>query len=185
MSASRVRVYIACSIDGFIAGPGGDLSWLPGPEADAGAADPEALGFEDFMATVGALLMGRATYDAVRGFGVPWPYGERPVLVASSRPLDGDAPATVRRVEGSIQQLIAQARQAAGDEDVYLDGGAVIRQAADARLIDELTVTMAPIALGSGHPLFAGLTQRYPLEIRSCHRHLGGMLQLRMVPTGS
>ncbi len=188
MSANRVRVYIATSLDGFIAGPDGDLSWLtgsaPAAEAEAEPAPPEpgALSFEAFIAEVGAILMGRATYDAVRGFGVPWPYGELPVLVASTRDLDPDPPSTVRRVQGAIGALVQQAREAAGPADVYLDGGAMIRQAADARLIDEITITIAPVALGAGHALFAGLNERYPLEIVSAHRFTGGMFQIRAIP---
>ncbi len=186
MSSSRVRVYIACSLDGFIAGPDGDLSWLPGADPDEADSPPASeaggLGFEAFMDDVGALLMGRATYDAVRGFGVPWPYGDRPVLVASSRGLDEDPPATVRRVEGPIDALIADAVEAAGGRDVYLDGGAMIRQALEAGAVDELTVTFAPIALGQGVSLFGGLHARVPLSIVSQCRFAGGMAQLRLVP---
>lgn len=184
MPTSRVRVYIAMSFDGFIAGPDDDLSWLHGVEAGGTdeAPPPGALGWEAFMADVGALLMGRRTYDAVRGFDVPWPYGERPVLVASSRPLDADPPATVRRVRGAIATLVDQARQAAGGGDVYIDGGAMIRQAAEADLIDELTVTMAPIALGLGHSLFGGMSRRYPLQFVDHHSFPGGMIQVRAVP---
>jgi dihydrofolate reductase len=65
---------------------------------------------------------------------------------------------------------------------VYLDGGRLIRQAAEADLIEDLTVTVAPVALGEGLPLFAGLSRRYPLEILSHHSSPGGMVQLRMRP---
>jgi dihydrofolate reductase len=168
MSASRVRVYIASSIDGFIAGPGDDLSWLPDDEQITGATDtdPNALQYEDFIAEVGALLMGRRTYDVVRGFGPPWPYGDRPVLVATNRALDQDPPVTVRAVRGPIAELVEEAKAAAGGLDVYLDG----------------TITIAPIALGSGHPLFAGMSGRYPVDIVSHHRSGGGMLQIRIRP---
>ncbi len=131
---------------------------------------------------MGALLTGRRTYDVVRGFGVPWPYGDRPVLVATHRTFDEDPPTTVRAVQGSIVELIEKAKNVAGGMDVYLDGGALVRQAAEAGLIDDLTITIAPIALGSGHPLFAGLRVMYPLEIVSHHRSGGGMLQIRLRP---
>ena len=186
MATPKVRVYIASSIDGFIAGPEDDLSWLPSDDQMDGATDtdPAALDYDDFIAEVGALLMGRRTYDVVRGFGVPWPYGDRPVLVATNRELDEDPPVTVRAVQGSIEDLIEEARDEAGVKDVYLDGGTLIRQAAEADLIDDLTITIAPIALGSGHPLFAGMSERYPLEIVSHHRFMGGMLQVRARPGG-
>jgi len=191
MASQRVRVYIATSIDGFIAGPDDDLSWLDGADPDTGQAqgvtpsDPGALDYEEFIGGVGALLMGRRTYDVVRGFDVPWPYGERPVLVATNRPLDSNPTGTVRRVDGSISELIDAAKEAAGAGDVYLDGGTLIRQAAGAGLIDDLTITIAPIALGAGHPLFMGLNERYPLEIVSHHTYSGGMLQIRARPKAS
>jgi dihydrofolate reductase len=191
MASPRVRVYIAMSVDGFIAGPDDDLSWLPDADPDDDPAPPgteadsDGLEYEEFIGGVGALLMGRRTYDVVRGFDVPWPYGERPVLVATNRPLDSDPPATVRPVEGSIVEMVEAAKEAAQGGDVYLDGGTLIRQAADARLIDDLTITIAPVALGAGHPLFAGLDERYPLEIVSHHTSFGGMVQIRARPRTS
>jgi dihydrofolate reductase len=186
MATGRVRVYIATSLDGFIAGPGDDLSWLPGSdEMSAGLEDATRGGeltYEAFMADVGALLMGRRTYDVVRGFDVPWPFEDHPVLVATWRPLDPGAPATVRAVAGDIRDMVSLALEAAGGRDVYLDGGRLIRQAAEADLIEDLTVTVAPVALGEGLPLFAGLSRRYPLEILSHHSSPGGMVQLRMRP---
>lgn len=184
MKTPRVRVYIATSLDGFIAGPDDDLTWLdaPGPGVGSPPSEPGALDYEAFIADVGALLMGRRTYDVVRGFDVPWPYGDRPVLVATHRPLDEGPPPTVRRVEGRIGELVALAKDAAAGRDVYLDGGVLIRQAAEAGLIDEFTVTVAPIALGSGHPLFAGMGSPYPLRVVSHHTYAGGMVQLRLVP---
>ena len=183
---SRVRVYIASSLDGFIAGPGDDLSWLPGadpanPTPPPAPADPGALSYEAFIADVGVILLGRGTYDVVRGFD-GWYYGDTPVLVATTRPLDADPPPTVRAVSGGIGEIVAEARRLAAPKDVYLDGGVLIRQAAEADLIDELTVTLAPVALGAGHPLFAGMKRRYPLEILSHHDFPGGMVQLRMRP---
>ena len=185
MTDSKVLVYVASSLDGFIAGPGDDLSWLPeDEEIDIADSDPEALQYEEFIAGVGALLMGRTTYDVVRGFGVDWPYGDRPVLVATSRPLDDGAPETVRAVTGEIGALVAEAKEAAGGLDVYLDGGTLIGQAADAGLIDELTITIAPVALGSGHPLFGAMQGRYRMRIVSHHTYSAGMMQVRAVRRG-
>ena len=80
--AGGVRVFIACSLDGFIAGPDDDLSWLPA--ADAGGED---YGYGAFIAETAAILMGRSTYDVAAGFP-NWPYGSLLVFVARSRPLD-------------------------------------------------------------------------------------------------
>jgi len=79
--SGQLRVFCACSLDGFLAGEGDDLSWLPEPEDGAPAEDH---GYDAFMEGIGALLMGRTTYDVVRGFDVAWPYGDRPVIVALS-----------------------------------------------------------------------------------------------------
>jgi dihydrofolate reductase len=184
MATPQVRVYIATSIDGFIAGPNDDLSWLPEGDqlADTAGTDDGALTYEQFIAGVGALLMGRRTYDVVRGFDVPWPYRDLPVLVATTRALDAEPPTTVHAVTGPISELVEAAKHAAGSKDVYLDGGTLIRQAAEVDLIDDLTITLAPIALGSGHALFAGIDKRYPLELVSHHRHAGGMIQIRARP---
>jgi dihydrofolate reductase len=187
MNAPQVHVYIATSLDGFIAGPGDDLSWLTGPEGPTAGGppkptDPGALSYEAFIANVGALLMGRRTYDVVRGFDMPWFYGETPVLVATNRPLDEGAPSTVRGVSGDVRDMVAIAKRVAAPKNVYIDGGVLIRQAAEADLIDELTITVAPVALGAGHPLFAGMSRQYPLEVWGHFDFPGGMVQLRARP---
>ena len=208
-AVGKVRVYIASSFDGFIAGPGDDLSWLPGadpnaaPSPDASApAPPPALGalerrgatthsdaveyagaveYAQFMSGVGALLMGRRTFDVVLGFGGVWPYGDRPVLVATHRPLGAALP-HVEAVAGTIGQLVARAKQRAEGKDVYLDGGNLIRQALAQGLVDDLIVTLVPELLGQGHALFAGLERRCSLEFTACYPYGQGMLQLHARP---
>ncbi|MFM8828704.1 MAG: dihydrofolate reductase family protein [Actinomycetota bacterium] len=147
-----IRAFIAMSRDGFIAGPGDDLSWLP--DGHAG----EDYGYDAFMAGVGAILMGRRTHDVVAGFGIDWPYGDTPVLVATHRPLGTDEP-SVRAVSGTPAELVAEARAAAGERDVYVDGGLMIQQVLGAGLLDEMIVTVIPVALGEGGPLLAGGVQ--------------------------
>lgn len=185
MATASVCVYLACSLDGFIAGPEHDLSWLPSGEGElpgTPAADPEAVGYETFIAGIGSVLMGRRTYDVVRGFGGPWHYGQLPIHVPTHRPLDADAPVTVRAVSGPIETLVADAKIAAGDKNVYLDGGDLVRQAADAGLIDHFILTYAPIALGGGTPLFGAIQRYYPLDILGSYRYRFGMLQVHARP---
>ena len=163
--ASRTIAYLATSVDGFIAGPDNDLDWLSAPRtsgrpvaADAWAElTPGGLGFEDFLSRVGCLLMGRRTYDVVVGFDGPWPYGDLPVHVATTRPLT-DASATVTPVEGEIAQLVTDALAAASGRDVYVDGGTMVRATLAAGLLDDLVVTMLPVVLGEGVRLFEGTT---------------------------
>lgn len=177
-TTSRVRVYMACSLDGFIAGPENDLSWLHADHSASGDLEPapDALHFEEFMSQVGALLMGRTTYDVVEGLG-QWIYGETPVLVATTRALEPIAP-TVQARSGDIRALVDAAKSAAGEKDVYLDGGDLIRQALDAGLVDEITATLVPILLGEGTRLFDGLVQRHRLQFVSSVAYGGGLLQV-------
>jgi dihydrofolate reductase len=171
--SGRTRVFIATSLDGFIAGPGDDLSWLP-EEPDVEDT------FTPFFAQVGAMLMGRRTYDVVTGMSVPWPYGETPVLVTTRRPIS-DAPETVRAVSGEIGELIEAALEAAKGKDVYLDGGDLIRQALDANLIDEMNVTVVSKVLGRGVPLFAGCEGPHELALTRHHQLSPSMIQLTYV----
>jgi len=170
---SRVRVYLGCSLDGCIAGPEHDIAFLEqyGPQPDADPGD--GLGFEAFMDDVGALLMGRRTYQVPLDYDV-WHYGERPVLVATRNPLP-PAPqgGNAWAVQGPITELVAQAKAAAGDKDVYLDGGDIVRQGLDAGLVDELCLTFLPVVLGSGVRLWEGLEQRVELVFEPPRTHYG------------
>lgn len=174
---SRLRVFIATSLDGFIAGPNDELDWLSGGE---GAEDT----FTPFFQQIGAMLMGRRTYDVVSGFEGVWPYGDTPVLVATTRPLT-PVRASVREATGSIDELVDQAKQAAGQRDVYIDGGALIRSAMDAELVDELTVTVIPTILGAGIPLFAGASRQRDLELLGSRPLGAGLVELTYAPRRS
>ncbi len=150
---TRVQVFCAVSLDGYIAGNNDDLSWLDGAEGNE-ADDPDTVNFPGFMENIGAMLMGRRTYDIVMGFG-EWPYGETPVLVATSRALNNPPPG-VSACSGEIRQLCRQAAEIAGNRNVYLDGGGLITQALDADCIDELILSVVPTLLGKGIPLYGG-----------------------------
>ncbi|MBK8014527.1 MAG: dihydrofolate reductase family protein [Deltaproteobacteria bacterium] len=171
---SKVRVFVATSIDGFIAGPNDELDWLSGRE---GVEDT----FTPFFRQIGALLMGRRTYDVVSTFDGPWPYEETPVLVATNRPLSPDK-TSVRRATGTIQEMVADARHLASGRDIYVDGGALIRSALDADLVDELTITLIPVILGTGVPLFAGTKLRHTLDLLGTRPIGGGLVEIRYAP---
>jgi dihydrofolate reductase len=177
---SKVQVYCAVSMDGFIAGPDDDLSWLGEPDAEQ-TGDPGTVGFPEFVEQTGAMLMGRRTFDVVMGFGGDWPYGTVPVLVATTRPLP-DAPATVSTCGGDIQELCEQAKRVAVDQNVYLDGGSVISQALDSGCVDELILTVVPVLLGQGVPLYQGKRlQRFNATYLG---RLGTMVQMKLTVGG-
>ena len=129
------------------------------------------------MADIGASLMGRITYDMVLGFGIT-PSASAPLLVASSRQVVSEH-ASVRGVSGDIAGMIEQAHAGANGRDVSLDGGTLIRQASDAGLIDEMTLTIVPVVLGAGTPLFAGAEQRRRFELVSSQVLGSSLVQLR------
>ena len=149
------HVFIATSLDGFIAERDGGLDWLTGlPNPDG-----SDYGFAEFMGRIDAVVMGRATFEAVLGFGV-WPY-ERPVFVLSTT-LDGvptDLAGKAEIVSGDPRSIVAALRER-GFEKLYVDGGRTIRGFLEADLIDELIITTVPILLGDGVPLFGGIGRR-------------------------
>jgi dihydrofolate reductase len=188
----EAHVFLAMSLDGFIAGPDDDLSWLPGAAEAQSGEDPDFgsspgdsgetidHGFDAFMATVGAMLMGRRTYEVLKGFGGKWPYGDTPLLVATTRPLGEPAAPTVSAVSGTPREMLAKARELAGEKVVYVDGGALIRSLLDEGLIDEMTITVIPVILGDGIPLFAGVRDRH--RLRLIGTRTDGLLQLLYRP---
>ena len=143
----RVSVYIAVSLDNFIARDDGSLDWL----ADVQDAGGDDYGYAEFMDTIDAVVLGRETYDAVRTFDT-WPFTGRCVIVLTNRPIETAFGEDV--YAGALAALIA-ALGRDGVGRVYLDGGATIRQGLDEHLIDDMTLSIIPVVLGSGRPLFS------------------------------
>jgi dihydrofolate reductase len=144
--AVKASVFIATSLDGFIARTNGGLDWLP---PDGG----EPHGYEEFMATVDALVIGRKTFETVLSFGA-WPYGEKRVFVLSTEAIaPAPAGAVVERLSGAPSDIVSQLA-ARGIQHVYVDGGITIQRFLQAGLIQRLIITRLPIILGAGIPLF-------------------------------
>jgi dihydrofolate reductase len=153
MADMTVTVYIATSLDGFIARSDGALDWL-----DHAADGPnEDYGYAAFMKTVDALVMGRLTYEAVRGLGA-WPYGKKPVVVLTGRKVDipRDLAKTVTTMSGNVDAIIG-ALAARGMTHLYVDGGVTIQKFLNAGAIQRLILTRIPILIGTGLPLFGRL----------------------------
>lgn len=145
----RTSAYVAQSIDGYIATPDGGVGWLD-------AYQGEDLGYDEFVASVDAIVMGRNTYETVLSFGI-WPYG-KPVVVLSSRSLQVPS-----HLEGKVSQAGGEIRtildslEERGYRHLYVDGGKTIQSFLEQDLIDTMTITTVPILLGSGIPLFGTL----------------------------
>jgi dihydrofolate reductase len=151
----KVSVYIATSLDGFIARKDDALDWLD--EANATVPEGEDLGYHAFMESVDVLVMGRKTFDKVLSFG-QWPYGETRVVVLSRSPisLPSSLPDTVTHSSQSPRVLLERLASD-GVEHVYVDGGNTIQSFLSVGLVDEITLTVIPVILGDGIPLFGSL----------------------------
>lgn len=144
----QVAVFLAVSLDGFIAGPGGALDWL------APYQGGDDYGYAEFAAGIDAIVMGRRTYDVARGFR-PWPYAGQKVVVLTHRPLPADhAAAHGLRAHAGTLAALWPVLAADGARRVYLDGGGAIRQGLREGCVDELTLSVIPCVLGDGVPLF-------------------------------
>lgn len=158
----RTVFYTAASLDGFLADPADSLDWLFAQEADP--AGP--LGYERFIETVGALVMGSTTYEWVRAHlaasDEPWPY-DQPTWVMSHRDLPLIAGADLSVGSGDVRAVHGALVAAAAGRDVWVVGGGDLAgQFADAGLLDEVVVTVAPVTLGAGRPL---LPRRLQLRV--------------------
>lgn len=173
----RTSIFIACSLDGFIARKDGKLDWLD--RANAAASAGEDGGFGAFMDSVDVLVMGRNTFEQVLDFD-PWPYGKTPVVVMSSKPLSIPAhlQSTVSSSHESPQELLERLARA-GIRHVYVDGGLTIQSFLRAYLIDELTVTLVPIVLGEGRSLFGPVEKDLLLDHVTTKNLDGGFVQIK------
>jgi len=173
----RATVFVGTSVDGFIARPKGELDFLP---PDGG----EEHGYTEFFASVDALVIGRVTFETVLGFG-SWPYGTKPVVVLSSRPLDLSQ---VR--SGGVEQMggapaeIVNRLAARGVGHIYVDGGITIQRFLRAGLITRLVVTRVPVLIGSGIPLFGPLDADVPLRHVATRTFPSGLVQSEYAVTG-
>ncbi len=152
---TRCSVFIATSLDGFIARSDGRIDWLE--EANQRVTPGEDCGYGQFMADVDALVMGRNTFEQVLSFDA-WPYGSTPVIVMSHRAIAVPPilPPVVSASTETPAALVARL-SAQGVRKIYVDGGQTIQSFLAAGLIDDITITVIPVLLGSGKRLFGPL----------------------------
>jgi dihydrofolate reductase len=165
-------VFVGTSVDGFIARKNGDLDWLP-----AGGGEPH--GYDEFIATVDTIVIGRKTFETVLSFEA-WPYGRKRVVVLSSQPVDLSTAAArggvVEQMGGSPAEIVANLA-ASGAQHLYVDGGITIQRFLRAKLIDRLVITRIPVLIGDGIPLFGSLPQDIRLRHVVTRSYPSGLVQ--------
>jgi dihydrofolate reductase len=182
------RYYCAASLDGYIAESDDSLDWLTGYEGSFEDADSDEkqAGYESFLEQIGALVMGSTTYEWLIAHVDAWPYPGRPTWVLSSRELpgqEGDG-AEVHIADAAVHDLIDELRAAAGERDLWIVGGGnVASQFADSGLLDRVELTLVPVVLGSGKPLFERPLPR-PMQLMGARTFSSGMVGLTYEITG-
>ncbi len=170
---SRNMVFIATSMDGYIADKNGGLDWLqlvPNPNMID-------LGYKKFMNRVDALVMGRRTFETVCSFGGDWPY-KIPVFVLSNslNAIPEKLQEKVQLVKGSLAKIIEQINKL-GHTQLYIDGGVTIQKFLREDLIDEIIITTIPILLGGGISLFGDLPKEMNFEFIKSEVYLDAIVQ--------
>ncbi len=163
-------VFIGTSVDGFIARPNDDLDFLP-----EGGGEPH--GYNEFIASVDAIVIGRKTFEKVLSFEA-WPYGEKRVVVLSSRPVDLSAVrgGVVEQMAGSPGEIVSDLA-ARGVNNLYIDGGITIQRFLRAGAIQRLIITRVPVLIGDGVPLFGTLPHDIRLRHIATRHYSSGLVQ--------
>lgn len=183
----KTQYYTATSLDGFIATEDDSLDWL------FPLGDIDDTNYSSFIAEVGALAMGSATYEWILRHadkvadetGSPWPYTQ-PTWVFSSRNLPTIEGAAIRFVKGDVKPVHAEMAHAAGERNIWIVGGGVLAgQFYDANLLDEVIVQIGSVTLGRGKPLFPRRITNPPLKLVFARQVSTGFAELRYeVPRG-
>ena len=169
----RNSVFIATSLDGFIADKNGGVDWLhsiPNP-------DNNDMGYVEFINGIDALVMGRTTFETVIGFDVPWPYNN-PVFVLSNRlkEIPDSHKEKAFLVKGTLPEILEQIHEK-GYGRLYIDGGTTIGDFLKEDLIDEMVLTTIPILLGGGSSLFSELPNELKFELTGTKTFLNQISQ--------
>lgn len=166
-------VFIATSLDGYIADKNGGLDWLqaiPNP-------DNIDMGYVDFTSTIDALVMGRKTFETVCGFDMDWPY-EKPVFVLSNtlKEIPKSYWGKAFLVQGTLTEILVHIHDK-GFHRLYIDGGTTIQNFLKEDLIDELVITTIPVLLGGGSPLYSELPNELKFELTGTRSYLNQITQ--------
>lgn len=170
-------VFIATSLDGFIADKNGGIDWLDTiPEINTVDS-----GYAEFTSKIDAMVMGRATFETVCGFDMDWPY-QKPVFVASTK-LDRIPEAYAGKaflLKGTLVEMLEEIYRQ-GYSQLYIDGGRLIQSFLKEDLIDEMFITIIPVLLGSGAPLFGEVSEMLRFECKKSVRYVDAIVQNHFV----
>lgn len=170
---TTAHVFIATSLDGFIARPDGDIDWLLQRD------DPdEDHGYADFIADKDLVVMGRGTYEKVLTLG-PWAY-DRPVLVLSKQLADAAVPQALEgkvRFSDDMPCALMQALAAQGVQRIYVDGGQLVQSFLRDGLVADMVISTVPVLLGSGRRLFGALSGDIDWTLVSSRSFPSGLVQ--------
>jgi dihydrofolate reductase len=165
-----ISVFVGTSVDGFIARRNGSFDFLP-----EGGGEPH--GYNEFIATVDALVIGRNTFETV--LALPqWPYGDKRVVVLSSRAVDFSAVrgGRVEHMSGPPADIVAKLA-ASGAHHLYIDGGITVQRFLRAGLVQRLTITRVPVLIGEGIPLFGALPRDQRLHHLATQAYPSGLVK--------
>jgi dihydrofolate reductase len=169
----RNSVFIATSLDGFIADKNGGIDWLDSTPIP----DNIDMGYGKFTSQIDALVMGRTTFETVCGFDIDWPY-QKPVFVLSNNldEIPENYKGKAHLVKGELTRILEQIYQQ-GFSRLYIDGGKTIQSFLKEDLIDDMVITTIPILLGGGTPLFSELTKELEFECTGSKVYLNKIVQ--------
>lgn len=171
----KVSVFIATSLDGFIARKDGSIDWLE--KANATIPPGEDCGYQKFFDSIDTLVMGRKTFETVLAFE-SWPYGDKRVVVLSTqlKEVPTHLTKTVSLVSHSPRDLVEMLSNK-GTRHIYLDGGRTIQSFLKENLVSEITVTRIPVLIGEGIPLFSNVGKDVSWDHVSTHTYENGFVQ--------
>lgn len=172
MNKRKLILYISCSLDGYIAKPNDDLGFLSIVQKEG-----EDYGYNDFVATVDTVIVGRKTYDWVVGQGYDFPHADKEsyIITRHKRQKEGN----LNFYNGDLKTLVTDLKAKNG-KNIFCDGGSeILNQLLSEKLFDELILSVVPILVGNGTRLFKDGRPEQELELISVTNYDSGLVQLR------